>query len=364
MILDPPSTSTGPRKKRWSAARDYPELVALALPLLRPGGALWTVTNHRATPPHRFARKIADALPEGSTLERVCPPPSTSRWTAPSRSRHCGGASRGDGAEEIVAAAGPCKAPAPDPGVPMRALALLAALLALPALAHARCASGGLGLWPTPGATLPPQGYLLLEGFGSERERVARLADGQAWLVNRRGQAVALKVAAVHSGFLNVSQAALLPAEPLTKGTWRLELGPAGKHRPPTFYLPDGRGPASYEVSGVADEAVIRWTGAPTAEPGDWAELGCGPAIQTPVKVPVEGAALAIVTLVRTEGGGRWWFPVEDGAIRLGHGMCTGPYDVRGPEMQTARIRPLPAAGGPPLEEKVVRFPGLTAPAP
>ncbi|MCA9528385.1 MAG: hypothetical protein KC549_19005, partial [Myxococcales bacterium] len=75
IILDPPSTSTGPRKKRWSAARDYPELVALALPLLRPGGCLWTVTNHRATPAHRFARKVAEALPEGSTLERACPPP-------------------------------------------------------------------------------------------------------------------------------------------------------------------------------------------------------------------------------------------------------------------------------------------------
>ncbi|MCB9550151.1 MAG: hypothetical protein H6706_30520 [Myxococcales bacterium] len=244
----------------------------------------------------------------------------------------------------------------------MRVVALLAALLALPAVAHARCASGGLSLWPTPGATLAPQGYLLLEGFGSERKQVTHLADGQAWLVNRRGQAVALKVAGVHSGFLNVAQAVLAPAEPLAKGTWRLELGPAGEHRPPTFYLPEGRGPASYEVTGAADGADIRWTGQPVADAGDWAELGCGPAIHTPVKIPVEGAALAIVTLVRTQGGGRWWFPVEDGAIRLGHGMCTGPFDVRGPEMQTARIRLLPAAGGPPLEEKVVRFPGLAPP--
>lgn len=74
VILDPPSTSVGKKKKRWSAARDYPELVRLAAPLVAPGGLLWAATNHRRTTPRRFAHLVQTGLPAGARLERVCPP--------------------------------------------------------------------------------------------------------------------------------------------------------------------------------------------------------------------------------------------------------------------------------------------------
>ena len=75
VVLDPPGTSVGRRKKRWSATRDYHELVALAAPLVSPGGRLWTATNVRKLLPRRFARLVRRGLPEGARLERVCPPP-------------------------------------------------------------------------------------------------------------------------------------------------------------------------------------------------------------------------------------------------------------------------------------------------
>ena len=74
VILDPPGTSVGKRKRRWSAARDYHELVALAAPLLSPGGRLWTTTNVRKLTPHRFAAAVRRGLPPGARLERVCRP--------------------------------------------------------------------------------------------------------------------------------------------------------------------------------------------------------------------------------------------------------------------------------------------------
>ena len=76
IILDPPSTSVGKKKKRWSAARDYPELIKLALPLLSPGGRMMTSTNHRKLTPRKFARLTASVLSpkEGYRLERVCAP--------------------------------------------------------------------------------------------------------------------------------------------------------------------------------------------------------------------------------------------------------------------------------------------------
>lgn len=74
VILDPPSTSVGKRKKRWSAAKDYPELVRLALPLVAPGGWLWTATNHRQLSAGQFASKVAAGAGGELALWRVCPP--------------------------------------------------------------------------------------------------------------------------------------------------------------------------------------------------------------------------------------------------------------------------------------------------
>ena len=79
VILDPPSTSIGTKKKRWSAHKDYPELVALTKDLVKPGGCLWTTTNHRRTSPLEFASLVtaglsADGTGSGWFLERVCAP--------------------------------------------------------------------------------------------------------------------------------------------------------------------------------------------------------------------------------------------------------------------------------------------------
>lgn len=94
IILDPPSTSVGVKKKRWSAAKDYPELVSLALPLLSNGGHLWTLCNLSQLPLSQFASKIAASMPPETKLDRIFPPsidfpadePSrvkVLRWTLP-----------------------------------------------------------------------------------------------------------------------------------------------------------------------------------------------------------------------------------------------------------------------------------------
>lgn len=81
VIVDPPSTSVGgKKKKRWSAKNDYAELVELAAPLVKEGGLLWTTTNSNQIQPVRFARMckkglVSAGLPN-SKLERVAAMPS------------------------------------------------------------------------------------------------------------------------------------------------------------------------------------------------------------------------------------------------------------------------------------------------
>jgi 23S rRNA (cytosine1962-C5)-methyltransferase len=80
VILDPPSSSVGGRKKkRWSVKNDMDELVALAASLVKKGGLLWTTTNSASVPPIKFARLCRKGLEaagfDSAKLERIQPMP-------------------------------------------------------------------------------------------------------------------------------------------------------------------------------------------------------------------------------------------------------------------------------------------------
>lgn len=81
VILDPPSTSVGgKKKKRWSVKNDMAELVSLATPLVKHDGLLFTTTNSASLSAWTFAKMckkgLADAGIEDARLERVSPMPS------------------------------------------------------------------------------------------------------------------------------------------------------------------------------------------------------------------------------------------------------------------------------------------------
>jgi 23S rRNA (cytosine1962-C5)-methyltransferase len=78
VILDPPSSSVGKKKKRWSVKHDMEELVALAAPLVKSGGLLWTTTNSAGLSPLKFAKSCHagfDNASVGAKLERIQPMP-------------------------------------------------------------------------------------------------------------------------------------------------------------------------------------------------------------------------------------------------------------------------------------------------
>ena len=79
VILDPPSTSVGKKKKRWSVKTDTAELVALAAPLVKNGGLLWTTTNCATLSPMKFSNMCEKGLKQAGVsakLERVQPMPT------------------------------------------------------------------------------------------------------------------------------------------------------------------------------------------------------------------------------------------------------------------------------------------------
>lgn len=79
VIIDPPSTSVGTKKKRWSVKKDMAELVSLAAPMVNQGGLLWTTTNSATIHPIKFAKMckkgLLDAGIKNAKLERISPMP-------------------------------------------------------------------------------------------------------------------------------------------------------------------------------------------------------------------------------------------------------------------------------------------------
>ena len=79
VILDPPSSSVGKKKRRWSIKNDMDELVALGAPLVKQGGLLWTTTNSAGLSPIKFARLCKRGFDsvglENAKLERIQPMP-------------------------------------------------------------------------------------------------------------------------------------------------------------------------------------------------------------------------------------------------------------------------------------------------
>ncbi len=76
VILDPPSSSVGKKKKRWSVNRDMAELVELAAPLVKKGGLLWTTTNSASLPAIKFSGLCQRGFEQAgieSKLERIQP---------------------------------------------------------------------------------------------------------------------------------------------------------------------------------------------------------------------------------------------------------------------------------------------------
>lgn len=76
VVLDPPSYATV-KNRRWSAAQDYPALVAAALQVLDPGGRVLACVNHAQVDAQRLHQMVtAGARSVGVALQEVVHQPS------------------------------------------------------------------------------------------------------------------------------------------------------------------------------------------------------------------------------------------------------------------------------------------------
>jgi 23S rRNA (cytosine1962-C5)-methyltransferase len=74
VLLDPPTFSKAKKGRPFSAEKDYAKLVALAEPLVKPGGKLFCSTNARSLAPQRFLEAIQRGAPRARRMEFATQP--------------------------------------------------------------------------------------------------------------------------------------------------------------------------------------------------------------------------------------------------------------------------------------------------
>ncbi|HYI01239.1 hypothetical protein [Hyalangium sp.] len=233
----------------------------------------------------------------------------------------------------------------------LRFLCLLAILL--PRIVLAMCGSQSLTVWPALDHALPANGQVVLQGYGHFEAPVATIAERSPRLVADKDE-VPLRVVAVYRGEMNLTQAVLQPERPLQPGQrYTLHLTqPEGASSPP---LPtetqskSGNAPIAWTVTD-ADVKPPRWRAAPRKKGASAERMGCGPSIHVHVSASVdeEGPQVHVLAEVRRADGGepvRFRLTPGEEQVHIGHGMCSGAFQLKEGMRYTVRLVAVDMAG-------------------
>lgn len=216
--------------------------------------------------------------------------------------------------------------------------------------AMADCMSGSLSAWPAVGAELPADGEVLVQAYGTERATLEKLGDDGFALVQGSDRIALKRVETLHGSFSD-DQAVLAPAEAPGPGAWTLHVG----GEPLTVWQDGEHQPVRWTFTAVDPEPPT-WTGAPVATTSDREYFGCGPGVTVGYRVPVRDTTWLLASVSDGETRTTVRLPVNDGEVRLGHGMCSGLIELDEGRRYTASFVPIGADGTRSADARSVEF--------
>ncbi len=219
-----------------------------------------------------------------------------------------------------------------DTVAPRLALAVVV-LLAASAVGAQPCEKDGLILFPAPGAVVPTNVQLLLEGVGEAQSRVQDLVSAQAIaLVTKDGEAVQVRA---EQGFLSqmnrvaVRLRPLKPLEPNTEYALALPATMAGLR---IINDPWGDGSLRWTTGAGLDKKPPRFKQKPASSEGFYVKAADGSLTRKlRLRTTVEelGASYVVVTMQRARGSSarqQYPVPLEGDVLHLGHDACSGNF--------------------------------------
>ncbi|MBL8924599.1 MAG: hypothetical protein JNJ54_37460 [Myxococcaceae bacterium] len=210
-------------------------------------------------------------------------------------------------------------------------------LLGVATSAEAKCAGEWLDVLPAGEVELPKEPHVLVRLGG----RLEKHDPGKDLEWTAGAQHVGVKVVTSFKGYSQ--QVSLVkPERALQPGKWTL----AFKKDPKLAELA-GRVVGTWRVSEEADSTPPALTGTPALKDTSWQEYGCGPGSS----ITLSGAGVnephAFIEAAVTVGGvttvavlGR-----RDDLVELGHGMCSGNFDLAPGTKATVVLTPIDLAG-------------------
>ena len=198
--------------------------------------------------------------------------------------------------------------------------------------ASAKCASSGISLLS--GQTLNRNGLIILEFFGSSQPVVAELNKKYPIYLELGGKKVSLTVIETLSGEMLLTQVVLKPAGQLEAGkTYALQIKnlPKQEQRLGNYnYELKKWEDVTFKVNNSIDIIAPVLSGTPVEKKKTMDVFGCGPARW--VYFGIDGqdqSELFVRASVKNSVTGKittYIVAIENGMVKLGHGMCSGAF--------------------------------------
>ncbi|MFL5346747.1 MAG: hypothetical protein ACJ8AT_18350 [Hyalangium sp.] len=232
-------------------------------------------------------------------------------------------------------------------------------MLLLARAASARCVGDGVQVFPRPGATIPTNTRLLLEGIGTARSLVADL-PGKTMRLQTNGHEVRVRAQRGWTSELGrVTVVLKLEGTLLPDKLYTLRLDDA---LPGSVALLNGAGtPLPEWTSGKgSDTTPPKWIKRPAVSEGmaRRTEDGITRYVRITMSMREESPAYMVVTLTRKQSGAaaqHYVLPVVNGSALLGHEPCSGAFGFEDGKSYRARVEVFDSAGNlapavPPLD--------------
>jgi hypothetical protein len=214
----------------------------------------------------------------------------------------------------------------------------LVAALAAPGSASAKC---GCADWllTTQVAEGRPSIVLTRSCFDAKKPPAFSIEDAS-------GSTFAVMVDASHAGYRRSIQEVILPLESLAPGTYELVIAKSGSATRLPFTVV------------AATSSSLAWAAAPNVTGQSQTEFGCGPAKGVTVSVGTTTATLARVELTddKTQTTSVGFVAVANDALSIGHGMCSGAFELERGRSYTASVSLLSPETGAASTAKSIAF--------
>jgi len=190
----------------------------------------------------------------------------------------------------------------------------------------------------------------IVEGFGTDQNKVENLPENSAWLQSKNDK-VYLIPQNTYIGEMQISQTILKPEHPLKVGeTYKIYM-PTVRSGALEGYTDSGLKEYQWMISKSEDLTPPVPTKDPFFISKDYTAYGCGPAVTVNIGIVYtdQNPVFAEVTVGPDKRSNKkkktYIVPVEGNQIVIGHGMCSGAFNLEPGKKYTANIQLLDISG-------------------